>query len=99
MIIQNSKGETVNEQRPLPTQDPGGNASEPFSGNTNTTHVFVNPMRYFVITNDDATADLTFTIGGNTFTVKAGEVFEEKFAAFTQVTVTTTVAFRAYGRD
>lgn len=98
-VLQNSKGETINEQRPLPVQEQGGNASEPFSGSATVTHTFTKPMRYFVITNDDATSALTFTIGTSTFTVKAGEVFEERFAPFTQVTITTTVAFRAYGRD
>lgn len=75
----------------------GSNAKEPFNGSANTTKTFAQSMRGFVISNDGA-SDLTFTIGTATFTVKAEEVFSESFASFTQVTVTTTVAFRAYGR-
>lgn len=75
----------------------GSNAKEPFNGTTNISKTFTQSMRGFVITNDGA-SDLTFTIGTTTFIVKAGEVFQEYFAPFTQVTITTTVPYRAYGR-
>lgn len=74
----------------------GSNAREPFSGSANVTKTFTQPMNGITISNDGA-SELTFTIGTDTFTVKAGEVFSEKFSPFTQVTVTTTVPFRAYG--
>lgn len=74
----------------------GSLAKEPFSGSTNVTHTFTQSMNGFVISNDGA-ADLTFTIAGDTYTVKGGEVFKERFAPFTQVIITTTVAYRAYG--
>jgi len=77
----------------LPTK----NAKEPFSGSQDTTHTFSTPMTGFCISND-GDQDLTFTIGTDTFTVKAGEVFSEDFEEFTEVTITTTVPFRAYGR-
>jgi hypothetical protein len=74
----------------------GRNAREPFSGTTNMTKNFSKSMNGFCISNDGG-SDLTFRIGGDTFTVKANEVFTESFAPFTNVTVTTTVPFRAYG--
>lgn len=73
-------------------------AKEPFSGNATVTHTFSNPMDYFAITNDDATNNLTFTIGSETVTVAPNGKFDDKFDPFTSVTVTTTVAFRAYGK-
>lgn len=73
-------------------------AEEPFSGNATVTHTFAKPMDYFVITNDDTTNNLTFTIGSKTVTVAPKENFDDKFDPFTSVTVTTTVAFRAYGK-
>ncbi|NOU98474.1 fibronectin type III domain-containing protein [Paenibacillus planticolens] len=72
-------------------------AKEPFSGSANLAKEFASKMSGFVISND-GNADITFTIGGDTYTVKAGEVFEEEFAPFTTVTITSTVAFRAYGK-
>lgn len=75
----------------------GLSAVEPFGASANTTHNFASPVRGFNIVND-GNADLTFTINGATFTVKQGEMFSEIFQPYTSVTVTTTVAFRAYGR-
>lgn len=72
-------------------------AKEPFSGSANTIKTFTSAMNGFVISNDGA-ADLTFTIGTDTYTVKAGEVFEDLFESFTEVTINSTVAFRAYGK-
>jgi len=75
----------------------GLRASKPFSGNVTVTHVFPNLMNGFCISNDDATADLTFTIGTDTFTVKAKETFHDYFEPFTTVVITTAIAYRAYG--
>jgi chitodextrinase len=72
-------------------------AKEPFNGSANLTKEFASEMNGFVISND-GNADLTFTIGGDTYTVKAGEVFEEEFASFTTVSITSSVAYRAYGK-
>lgn len=74
-----------------------GVAREPFSGSSNVTHTFSQPMTGFVISND-GTNDLTFTIGNYTFIVKSGEVYEDSFDSFTQVLVSATSAFRAYGK-
>ena len=80
-----------------PLTDPNSaKAKEPFSGTTNFTKTFSKPMNGIVISNDGA-SDLTIAIGTDTYTVKAGEVFSEMFEPFTQVTVTTTVPYRAYG--
>src|SRR5690242_13245571 len=65
----------------------GRSAKQPFSGTANTTYTFTNSMRGFVISNDGV-ADLTFTISGDTYTVKSGEVFDDVFDPFTVVTVT-----------
>jgi hypothetical protein len=75
----------------------GDQAKEPFAGSTSMTKVFNALMQGFVISNDH-TESLTFTIHGETWTVKAGEVFEETFKEFKDVTITATGAFRAYGR-
>jgi len=74
----------------------GSLAKEPFSGSTTATHTFTQPMNGFSISNDGLSS-LTFTIGTDTYTVLAGEVLSLLFSPFTQVTVTTTVAYRAWG--
>lgn len=71
-------------------------AKQPFSGSSNTTHTFTEPMRGFVIIND-GDSDLTFDIEGAVFTVKSNEKFKEEFEPFARVEITTTSAFRAYG--
>ncbi|WP_244944390.1 hypothetical protein, partial [Brevibacillus brevis] len=88
--IQGNKGAMFVQLRGL-------SAKEPFSGATDTTQIFTEPMYGFVIKND-GTNDLTFTINNYTFTVKEGEVFEEYFEPFTQVIIKTTSPFRAYGK-
>lgn len=66
-----------------------------FSGSANVTKNYTDAMNCFLIANDGA-APLTFTIGSLTITVNSGEVFEDYFAPFKSVTVTTTVSFRAW---
>jgi hypothetical protein len=75
----------------------GDQAKEPFEGSSTMVKTFNAEMQGFVISNDH-TEDLTFTIMGETWTVKAGEVFEETFPKFKTVTITATGSFRAYGR-
>ncbi|MFA6911123.1 MAG: hypothetical protein WCQ59_08375 [Candidatus Cloacimonadaceae bacterium] len=93
-------GKPIKKDNPLDVQGTvqlsGSKATEPFSGSANTTKTFSQTMNGFVIINDGA-ADLTFTIGTDSFTVKPSECFKESFNAFTEVTITTTGAFRAYG--
>ena len=74
----------------------GSLAKEPFSGSVNKEHTFTQPMNGFSISNDGTTS-LTFTIGTDTYTVLAGEVLSLLFSPFNVVTVTTTVAYRAWG--
>lgn len=71
-------------------------AREPFAGSSNTTKTFSKTMYGLFVANDGA-SDLTVTVNGETFTVKTGKEFREYFDAFTTCTITTTVAFRAYG--
>lgn len=82
---------TVTVNSPIPV------ASQQYSGSSNTTITFTEDQHSFVISND-GNADLTITINGNSYTVKAGEVFEENFQPFTSVAVVTSVAYRALGR-
>lgn len=76
---------------------PSFKVQEPFAGSANTTKVFAKNCFGFTVANDGA-ADLTFTIGANTVTVKAGESFDGEFKPFKQVDIVATGAFRAYGR-
>jgi hypothetical protein len=70
---------------------------EAWSGSANTTKTWDGYMQGFYIKNDGA-SDLTFTVNGMTFTVKTGEIFEDVFQPFNSLTITTTVAYRAYVR-
>lgn len=74
----------------------GSLPKEPFSGSTNVTHTFAQPVSGFGITNDGI-ANLTFTIGSDTFTLKSGETWEYPLPSFTSVAIATTVDFRAWG--
>ena len=87
----------VNADGSIPVQLTGRIVKDYFSGNSTTTRSGFGTGKGFSITND-GNADLTFTIGSITITVKPGEVFDGEFADFTSVTVTTTVAFRAIVR-
>lgn len=75
-------------------------AKEPFGGSATMTKTFSSTMNGFVISNDGPSdgASLSFTVNGYTFTVAPGEVFDDSLEPFTNVQITTTVAFRAYGR-
>lgn len=75
-----------------------GGSRDPFDGSTTVTHEFPKTMTQFVI-NNDGDESLTFTINGETWTVLRGEQFDDRFDEFDEVTVTTTVPFRAYGRE
>ncbi len=74
----------------------GSLAKEPFSGSTTVTHTFTQLMNGFSISNDGI-SNLTFTIGSDTYTVKEGETWEYHLSPFTEVTVTTTEPYRAWG--
>lgn len=63
-------------------------------GSSNITKNYEAPMRGFEIVNDGV-ANLTYTINGMTFDVKAGEVDYNSFDPFTSVTITATSAYRA----
>jgi hypothetical protein len=68
-----------------------------FAGSANITKALPSGATGFKIANDgDST--LTFTINGLTITVKAGETVSDDFREFFTVTVTSTVAFRAWVR-
>ena len=98
MSIQDRQGnyQKYNSDGSTPVVVVGSLAKEPFSGSTTYIKNFTNPMNGFCISNDGLSS-LTFTIGADTYTVLAGEVLSLQFSSFTQVTVTTTVAYRAWG--
>lgn len=84
----------VNKEVPVSIN--GSYAEEPFSGSSTVTKTFTKTKIGFVISNDGSNS-LTFKINNDIYEVKPGEVFEARFAPFTQVTVNTSVPFRAYG--
>lgn len=69
-------------------------AQEAWEGSSNITKTFTSNRYGFSILND-GTADLTFTINGNTRRVKPGEGYNALFPAFTSVTITASSAYRA----
>lgn len=69
-------------------------AQESWEGSASITKTFPTNRYGFSIMND-GTADLTFTINGNTRTVKPGEGYNSLFAAFTSVIITASSAYRA----
>lgn len=71
---------------------------EYFEGSGSQTYTFSEPVEDFVITNDGAD-DLTIEINGITITVKGGEAFEDSFKRFTDVVITGSTPYRAYGRN
>lgn len=72
----------------------GNSVIDYFAGSSNVTKNYTEATGVS-IANDGTTGDLTFTVNGMTITVKAGESFNDNFAPFNTLTVTTTVAFRA----
>lgn len=73
----------------------GGHARAPFSGSSSITRSFTSPMQGLVLSND-GNADLSFIIGADTYTVRAGEVFQATFDPFSQVSINANVPFRGY---
>ncbi len=69
-------------------------AKEAWEGNADETKTFESSRRGFNIVND-GDADLTFTINGTTRRVKASESYSGAFDPFTEVSIVTTVPYRA----
>jgi len=78
----------------------GSLAKEPFTEASlvNDTFTFTQPMNGLFILNNSVD-DLTFTIDGDTFTLKQGQGFQEKLSPFTVVTILSSgvLSFQAYG--
>ena len=93
--------EKTNQYEPIKGRD-GANsfiqlgtvAQEAWEGSANITKTFPSNRYGFSIMND-GTADLTFTINGQTRRVKPGEGYSALFPAFTSITITATSAYRA----
>jgi hypothetical protein len=73
-------------------------AQEFFNGTGNLTKQFRDSREELVIINDGS-ADLTFTAGAITFTLKPGEVFDEELNPFESISITATGSFRGYVRE
>ncbi|MBA9027528.1 hypothetical protein [Peribacillus huizhouensis] len=70
-----------------------------FNGTGNLSKKFVSEREELVIVND-GTSDLTFNAGPyTTWTLKPGEVFDERIAEFTYLNITGSGAYRGYVRD
>lgn len=69
-------------------------AMESWSGNSNITTTFPSERFGFSIINDGST-DVTFTINGNTRTIKKYESYNALFEPFTSVEIETTSEYRA----
>jgi hypothetical protein len=67
-----------------------------FSDSANTNKTYTKARSIFL--SNDGNADITLAVGALNFTIKPGEVFDEVFNPFTDLTVTTTVAFRCWVR-
>lgn len=74
----------------------GKYAEEPFSGNSNMTKTFKKTKTGFTIMNSSGSS-LFFTIGEDTYEVEPGEIFQENFAPFNTVMISSAGKFRAYG--
>jgi len=70
-------------------------AKDGFSGNKNMIRRFSGAV-YGIAVSNDGNAPLSFSVNGITLTVPAGQVAEKYFDAFTEVSINSTVAFRAY---
>lgn len=69
-------------------------AMEAWEGSVNETKTFTSNRYGFSVMND-GTADLTFTINGQTRKVKPGEAYSALFQPFTSVTITASTPYRA----
>jgi hypothetical protein len=72
----------------------GSVAMEAWEGSSNVTKTFTSERWGFAVVND-GTADLTFTINGQTRKVLPGEGYSALFEPFTTVTISATSAYRA----
>lgn len=72
-----------------------GTVKDSWKGNANETKVFQEPMRAVAIVNDDASAELSFTVGKITIDVMGKEGFEDNFDPFTEIEIRATGPYRA----
>lgn len=80
-------------------QTPEGRVIGAFTGSANQTYNFPQYVRGFAISNNAAAggASLSFTIGGQTISVQAGQSFSDYFQPFNSVVIASTVSYSAYG--
>lgn len=73
-------------------------AQDFFSGTGDFFKQFSGDREELVVIND-GDGDLSFSAGYITFTLKAGEVFDEEVNPFNSIRITTTGAFRGFVRE
>lgn len=72
-------------------------AKDAFAGSSTKVINFSQTVNSFVICNDGS-SNLTFTILGNTYTLRPGYTFDEELEPFTTATITATDAYFGYVR-
>lgn len=75
----------------------GYKARDAFSGSRSTKVKTSDTMNSLVITNDGA-ANLTFTIHGNTYTLRPGYTFDEELEPFDFIDINASDSFFGYTR-
>ncbi|SEC07154.1 chitobiase/beta-hexosaminidase C-terminal domain-containing protein [Paenibacillus sp. GP183] len=70
-----------------------------FSGSSNVTRQYSGNVYGLVVSNDDATNSLTYTVNGITLTLPAGDVLERNFNSFTQFSINSSTPYRAYAKS
>jgi len=84
----------IDEHGVLQLRVTGQSVKDYFTGNTTIHRFYDTPMNRLSIVNDGE-ADISFTIGTMTITVKPSEYFDSDFDPFTEITVTAISSFRA----
>jgi hypothetical protein len=87
----------VDQIEAIPTKASANYAQEPFSGTGTKTFSFTQEMDELVISNDGGT-DLQVNVHGYKYLVRGGEIFQEQFAPFTEVTIGTKSSYRGYAK-
>lgn len=87
-------GQPISSSKPFPVIQKGSIAMESWEGDSDTTKTFPEERHGFSLVND-GDSDVTFTINGQTRTVRADEYYSALFEPFLVVQINATTAYRA----
>lgn len=73
---------------------PRGNIINSYEGSVATSYSIQNRWWLSLAIYNDGSGDLTFTVNGLTITVAAGEVFDDDFEDFNQISINSDQAYR-----